>query len=144
MLASLSSAKRVTVPRSTVQAPIKNRLLDALPRRDRDRLLASCHQVDLKLSMCFARPRNGFAMFTFPPAASSLSISPIDAAASLEVGLVGDEGMLGTSLVLGVNSAPQRALVQGQERLGGSRHRRFFANSSAALRCGSCCSATCT
>lgn len=144
MLASLSSAKRVTVPRSTVQAPIKNRLLDALPRRDRDRLLASCHQVDLKLSSVLCEAEEPIRHVYFPTGSFISLISPIDAAASLEVGLVGDEGMLGTSLVLGVNSAPQRALVQGQERLGGSRHRRFFANSSAALRCGSCCSATCT
>jgi CRP-like cAMP-binding protein len=37
---------------------------------------------------------------------------PIDGRASLAVGLVGDEGMLGASLILGVDASPMKALVQ--------------------------------
>jgi hypothetical protein len=43
-------------------------------------------------------------------------IAPIDAEAQLEVGLVGNEGMLGASLILGVGVSPLRALVQGAGR----------------------------
>jgi CRP-like cAMP-binding protein len=40
-------------------------------------------------------------------------IAQVDAHAGLEVGMVGSEGMVGTQLVLGVPTAPLRALVQG-------------------------------
>jgi len=40
-------------------------------------------------------------------------ITPIDGVARLEVGLIGDEGMLGISLMLGVSAAPLQAMVQG-------------------------------
>ena len=38
---------------------------------------------------------------------------PLDQHTNLEVGLAGDEGMLGVSLILGVEVSPLRALVQG-------------------------------
>jgi hypothetical protein len=45
------------------------------------------------------------------------------------VGLVGDEGMLGISLILAVDISPLSALVQGAALRCGWRQRRFAANS---------------
>jgi hypothetical protein len=63
--------------------------------------------------MYFANPASTFVTSSFPRIASFSMITPIDGHAGLEVGLVGDEGMLGTSLILGVSTAPLHALVQG-------------------------------
>jgi CRP-like cAMP-binding protein len=43
-------------------------------------------------------------------------ITPGAGRAQLEIGLVGNEGMLGVPLLLGVNTSPLRALVQGAGR----------------------------
>ena len=44
---------------------------------------------------------------------SPLAVMPIDGPASLGVGLVGDEGMFGVPLALGIDISPVRAVVQG-------------------------------
>jgi CRP-like cAMP-binding protein len=91
----------------------KNRLLTSLPRHERQHLLQRCDQVELRFGdmLCTAGQRIRHVFF---PTDSFISlITPIDGHANLEVGLVGDEGMLGISLMLGVIAAPMHALVQG-------------------------------
>jgi CRP-like cAMP-binding protein len=91
----------------------KNRLLTSLPRHERQHLLQRCDQVELRFGdmLCTAGQRIRHVFF---PTESFISlITPIDGDANLEVGLVGDEGMLGISLMLGVIAAPMHALVQG-------------------------------
>jgi CRP-like cAMP-binding protein len=92
---------------------MNNRLLDALSPSDRKRLLGHCQRVELILADVLCEPGERIRYVYFPVRSFISLISPIDARASLEVGLVGDEGMLGSSLILGVKIAPQRALVQG-------------------------------
>ncbi|MGO8829187.1 MAG: Crp/Fnr family transcriptional regulator [Steroidobacteraceae bacterium] len=92
--------------------PEKNRLLEALPRQDREQLLAHCERVELRLAEVLCQPEERIRWALFPTGSIVSLITCADAGASLEVGVIGDEGMLGTSLLLGVNVSPQRALVQ--------------------------------
>ncbi len=106
-----SEGSRVAAIRHTPRAA-KNRLLETLPRQDREQLLARCESVELRSADVLYQPEERIRFVYFPTGGIITLISCADAGASLEVGLIGDEGMLGTSLLLGVNVSPQRALVQ--------------------------------
>jgi len=98
------------------RAAASNRLLAGLPRLDRQRLLARCKQVELRFGDVLCQPGERMRHIFFPTDSFISLITPIDRRAKLEVGLVGDEGMLGISLMLGVDAAPLHGLVQGSGR----------------------------
>ena len=90
-----------------------NHLFALLPARERRRLEALCEPVELQLSSVVCEPGDKLPHVHFP-VDSFISLLAMDAAKStLEVGMVGREGMLGLHEVLGVAQAPTRALVQG-------------------------------
>jgi len=91
----------------------RNRLLAKLPRKDREHLLAACDEVELCIGDILWEPQNRIRHVYFPLDGFISQLVPIDARENLELALVGNEGMLGTSLVLGVNSTMLQALVQG-------------------------------
>jgi hypothetical protein len=90
-----------------------NLLLSALPVRDRRHLLAQCEHVDLVLSDVLYEPGKPIRRVFFPTSSFISLITPNRGHDRMEVGLVGDEGMLGTSVALGVGVAPLLGLVQG-------------------------------
>jgi CRP-like cAMP-binding protein len=97
----------------TKPTPAANRLLAALPREDRRRLMAGCEPVELALAEVLAEPGERVRHVYFPTESFISLVTPIDGCTSLEVGLVGSEGMLGISLILGVDISPLHAVVQG-------------------------------
>jgi CRP-like cAMP-binding protein len=96
-----------------VRRPLINRLLATLRRDDRQRLLAHCERVDLIMGDILCGPGDRIDHAYFPTDSFISLLTPIDGHPNLEVGLIGDEGMLGVSLALGLNISPLQALVQG-------------------------------
>jgi CRP-like cAMP-binding protein len=91
----------------------ENRLLTALPQRSRQNFLAGCDQVQLRFADVLCELGEKIRHVYFPTESFVSLVTALDDDARLEVGIVGDEGMLGTALILGVNRSPQHALVQG-------------------------------
>jgi CRP-like cAMP-binding protein len=101
-------------------------------------LLAHREPVELVVADTLIEPGDRVRHVMFPIEGFISLIAPISRDAQLEVGLVGNEGMLGISLVLGVTDSPLRALVQGAGlawRVDAATFRRELAL-SAALRRG--------
>ena len=98
---------------STQDAPIANQLLAALPGSDQRRFVGECELVDLAFAEVLYTPWDRIGHVYFPIRGFISLIMPVDDGASLEVGLVGNEGMFGIPLVLGVDVSPVRAVVQG-------------------------------
>jgi hypothetical protein len=91
----------------------ENLLLAALPADDRQRLLGDRSPVELVLSETLDGPGDRIRHMYVPIDSFISLITPGVERAQLEIGLVGNEGMSGVPLLLGVNVSPLRALVQG-------------------------------
>ncbi len=115
----------------------QNHLIELLPRADRVRLLALCEPVDLVLGEVLCEVDAPLAFAYFPVGGFISLLTRTGAHPSLEVGMVGREGMHGATLALGVPSMPLQALVQGEGsawRISSTALRRELASSTALRR----------
>jgi CRP-like cAMP-binding protein len=100
-------------------------------------MLAGCETVELAFAEVLYEPGERLSHVYFPIKGFISLIMPIDDSASLEVGLVGNEGMFGIPLVLGVDVSPVRAVVQGAGsalRMGAAPFCRELGRSQALQR----------
>jgi CRP-like cAMP-binding protein len=93
--------------------PTGNLLLAGLPSGERQRIIARCEPVQLELGQVLYEPGARIRHVYFPTSSFISLISSIDRNSRLEVGLVGTEGMLGISVMLGLEATTLEALVQG-------------------------------
>ena len=114
-----------------------NYLLQALPRSDLTRVLTGCDTVHLAVADVLYSPGERLRHVYFPVAGFISLIMQVDAASSLQVALVGNEGMFGIPLLLGVDVAPVSAVVQGHGsalRMEAARFRRELGRSQSLRR----------
>ncbi|HEX5765167.1 MAG TPA: Crp/Fnr family transcriptional regulator [Woeseiaceae bacterium] len=120
-----------------VPAPFTNHLLDGLSCKDRNKLLNAGETVQLHFGEVLCEPRQAFGYAFFPLTGFISLLSTLHDRQPLELGLIGNEGMLGATLALGLDAAPLRAVVHGPGtalRLRVSELRRQFLSSPSLLK----------
>jgi CRP-like cAMP-binding protein len=112
-----NGARRTVAEKCKVHHPSStaatNRLLRDLSRQEREELLEKGEHVELILGNVLCEPDESMRYALFPTSGAISLMACAETNASLELIIVGDEGMLGLPLVFGTQSAPLRALVHG-------------------------------
>jgi len=108
-----SSSRRDATRPVIALAAGANRLIAALPAKARRELIAGGESVSLVFAEELCRAHKPISHVYFPTEGFISLVTEANGAAGQEIGLIGNEGMLGVSLVLGLDPAPFRGLVQG-------------------------------
>jgi CRP-like cAMP-binding protein len=93
------------------RGPRYNRILQALPEEDRDRLIRNMVPVSLPIKTVLFEPGEPIRAVHFPLGGVISLVTPLDDGAIVEVATVGNEGIVGVPLVPG-GSLAVRAISQ--------------------------------
>ncbi|HEV3166279.1 MAG TPA: Crp/Fnr family transcriptional regulator [Isosphaeraceae bacterium] len=116
--------------------PAGNRLLASLPEEERDRVTSQCEQVPLRVKDLLHEVDSPIPYVYFPRTGVISVLLVMENGLAMEVGTVGNEGMVGVAVFLGASRSPLMAIVQipgealrmeaeafrEELRLGGSLH----------------------
>jgi CRP-like cAMP-binding protein len=94
-----------------IHIPGENRLLVALPADEYERLLPHLEKVSLPLRDVLYEA-HGPIPYVYFPLIGVVSLVIMDGGFTIEVGLIGNEGMVGTPVFLGAEHSPTKAIVQ--------------------------------
>jgi CRP-like cAMP-binding protein len=92
--------------------PMANRLFGALPGEVRGRLRRAMEPVTLALSNVIYEPGRRMDHVYFPTTSVVSLIYTMEDGATAEMGLVGNEGVVGIALFMGAETAPNQAVAQ--------------------------------
>jgi CRP-like cAMP-binding protein len=93
--------------------PPTNRLLAALPRKEYERLLPNLEEIPLLFEKVLYEAGGTIFDVYFPSSGIVSLLATVEERATLEVGLVGKEGMVGLPVFMEVDTSRNRAVVQG-------------------------------
>lgn len=103
------------MPRSAKpNEPASNRLLAALTAREYQRLRPHLEPFTLNFGEVLFDPGDIIRHVYFPNNGIISLLSMVEERSTLEVGVVGNEGMVGIPVFMGVRTSHNRALVQGE------------------------------
>ncbi|MDO8862108.1 Crp/Fnr family transcriptional regulator [Haliea sp. E1-2-M8] len=93
-------------------APIANRLIEKLPPLEHAHFMAHCEQVELQVGHVLCESETPFQHVYFPMSGVISMVKVLNGHQSIETEQIGNEGMLGVTVLLGVDVAPERSVVQ--------------------------------
>ena len=97
---------------SRLNEPNQNRLLGALPPEDYERLLPQLHQVSFSLGQVVYEFGGRLDYVYFPTDSIVSLLYTMENGTSAEMGLTGNDGVVGIALFMGGGTMPNRAVVQ--------------------------------
>jgi len=92
---------------------IGNRVLASIPQKEYTRLQAQLEAVTLDFGQVLYEPGKAIGYVYFPIDCLISLLTAVDKQRTLEVGMVGNEGMAGMPFILGMGVSGVRAIVQG-------------------------------
>ncbi|HEV2861871.1 MAG TPA: Crp/Fnr family transcriptional regulator [Pyrinomonadaceae bacterium] len=114
--------------------PTKNRLLAALPREEYELIVPNLGPTSFKLGEVVYESGGKMEHIYFPTTSIVSLLYVMENGASAEMGMAGNEGLVGVALFMGGNSMPNRAVVQnagGAVRMKAQVMRNEFARGGA-------------
>ena len=93
---------------------VTNRVLATIPPREYKRLHVHLEPVTLKFGQVLYNPGKPIRHVYFPVNCLISLLTAVDKRRTLEVGMVGNEGMAGMPFILGMGVSGVRAVVQGE------------------------------
>lgn len=109
----ITGSKRLLI--SVSQNPhhsIENRLLAALPEEEYERLVANMETVSLEFKQTLYEPNQPFEYIYFPKSGTVSLLTIMEDGEAVEVGTIGNEGIVGLPVFLGADSIPGMAFSQ--------------------------------
>lgn len=97
-----------------VELPQGNRILDALPPKDYDRLLPALSPVSLELKRVLLEPGKAIDTVYFPVRTIVSLLTTMDDGSAVEVASIGNEGIVGVPVFLGAQALGARDFYQVQ------------------------------
>jgi CRP-like cAMP-binding protein len=92
--------------------PVENRLLAALPREEYERLVPHLERVSFELGEVIYESGESMDHVYFPTTSIVSLLYLMEDGSSAEMGLAGNEGVVGIALFMGGDTMPNRAVVQ--------------------------------
>ena len=99
-------------PRSTKRDPLKNYLLSAIPEVEFKRIEPHLEPVAFKLGVVLYESGDRLEYVYFPTTAIVSLLYEMENGSTAEIGVVGNDGVLGIALFMGGETTPNRAVIQ--------------------------------